>query len=662
MAMLKRSLNAAILLCSEYCVIPLGFYFECTNTKRLIHNNFNFVTSGLLRISLREEDVREYIEKKQKQLMEYSRNADFYKGFYDDLVIAEATKFNNALLRRKIKVGDYCIDKWQNNSLQYKECGAGDLAYAYQNIPDTDSRLKLVAGMDQVAEQTRGGAFVWTVVKNKLDTLSVSDKSLRRNIRAVFEKYYYAAYLEEYDADILENIFQLDHGEDFSLHGSGGVSNYGWFEEFLRCLKLERILEAPDNLIVELKYDTDFIVVLQKYLDICNDSLFNQRTDSIRRLTASELHNDLEFAQAVTCIKDKKSSMTLSDKRFIEFYRSDLKGKMQDSMKNDKIDVLIMIATDEEEKAILNNDDWDKIKLNDNVVNDKSFFTYYVKKEGGVVFALARAISFRESNTTMIGQYFYDHLRPRYIAMTGFCAGREGSVHLGDVVVPDIVYKYGEGKRTDDSQFLPETNSYTIDPHIKQQIERFPNEWIKTCKVIKPVDYEKERYEFLKCLNESLKDEIDPRNKWNSKDMPDIPTLIKEYEKKGWLNFNAGKIRISDEGMIEIPNTMTKDYWIGFQEHETKVVIGSMATGNDVQMQTNIFQELQKSYDRKTIAIDMESHGIGNLAQVNNIKYIIAKGVGDFAGTDKHFQNRYIEYACHCACRFLIEFFKHMNE
>lgn len=50
------------------------------------------------------------------------------------------------------------------------------------------------------------------------------------------------------------------------------------------------------------------------------------------------------------------------------------------------------------------------------------------------------------------------------------------------------------------------------------------------------------------------------------------------------------------------------------------------------------------------------------MSSFNGKQCLIAKGVGDYAQNNKAFDNRYIEYACHMACRFIIEFFNDLSE
>jgi len=101
---------------------------------------------------------------------------------------------------------------------------------------------------------------------------------------------------------------------------------------------------------------------------------------------------------------------------------------------------------------------------------------------------------------------------------------------------------------------------------------------------------------------------------------------------------------------------------ISSRNSQDSTKVGVLATGDDVQEWSGVFDELARNYDRKTIALDMEAHAIGAISAFNNIPFIIAKGVGDFAKNGKKFDNRYIEYACKMSCNFIISFFESLDE
>ncbi len=651
MKLLSKSLNASVLLCADYCIIPLGFYFESQNTKCLIQKNLEYIATGLLRISLREVDINEYVEKKQCQLMKFASDVTAYRDFYDTSVISQVSELRQAYINRDTPIGEYCVNRWMEQSYVFADDRSGDMSKAYKRINDKAELEKVFSGITEAVDQVREGAFVWRIIDSRIKELQVSNASFPRDLRRIFEKYYYQAYMEEYNADILENIFFLDRGLSFELESETRLANYGWYSTFLSTVGLDFVLDGPAFLIIELKKMPEFAIVNSYYSIICNDKQFARNNQSMTILTATYMMREAIFQENVQIAKKRANTIIINGaKKMITFGQEEIDDTKCGN--GYPVDVLILIATEEEEAAILKNDKWIE-----NTEKGDNGFTYFVREETKR-FALVRAGGMREGEMSAIGQHFIDVLHPTYIAMAGFCAGREGKVALGDVVVADILYRYGEGKETDTS-LLPEINSYRISAQLKQRIQRFGNDWIRTITLDKPIDYGKQKYEILRDISKlSPNSKIKPREKWDCNEYPDFPDILKEMLKKEWISNEGGVLQLLPKGSDEIQGLFHSEYWKGYQTKETSVVIGPMACGDNVEEKTNIFSSLADEYERKTVALDMESHSLGILSSNNGNKYIVAKGVGDYAGVEKKKQNRYIEYASAASCRFIIEFFK----
>lgn len=638
---LRRGLNASILLCKEYCFMPLGFYFECQNTKELILQSLEFIKEGFLRLCIRESDIKDYVEKKQGQLRQFANDIS-YHGFFDEEYLKQLIKINPILLHRNVRVGDYCVNKWIEQHTLFIENRKGDLYETYLGIKNISDIHKITSGIQRAAIEVENGAFIWDVIVQKYKEMNISDKSLYQNLRIYFEKYYYEAYLIEYQASILYDFFLIDQGLDFALKGEyKAITNYSWFNTFLNCLGLEELLDLSAERVVELKYLPQFIELYNLYENICNKEAFDDSNYSLRCILSEMIiNNEKNISDLSYKIKDITKSQLTKESRGLVL------------MENKKIDVLILVATEEEEKAILNIGGWESLTT-------KNGYTYFIKNEG-MTFALARAVDMRETKMSIVGQYFIDELQPRFLSMAGFCAGQVGKTSLGDIIVPHKVYRYGMGKNVSSDQKYQEIETFNIDPVWRQKVERFGEEWRKSYKIKKPVDYEYQRYKFMKTLSNEV-EEIVPSEAWKSEDMPDIPRVIKEFKEKGCITLNSGKIQLTEKGKNEIANELVEKYWNGYTESIPKTKVGVLATGDDVQEWSEIFDELSKKYDRKTIALDMEAHAIGCIAEFNKLPYIIAKGVGDYAQSNKSFDNRYIEYSCHTACCFIIEFFNSLK-
>lgn len=131
MVRLKRGLNASILLCEEYCFMPLGFYFECKNTRQLILQNLEFIESGLLRFCIREREIGEYVDKKQEQLRRFRNEISLYDSFFDAKYTKQLKEIMPIFLSRKTLIGEYCVNKWDQQHNIFIHERKGDMYNVY---------------------------------------------------------------------------------------------------------------------------------------------------------------------------------------------------------------------------------------------------------------------------------------------------------------------------------------------------------------------------------------------------------------------------------------------------------------------------------------------------------------------------------------------------
>ncbi len=96
---------------------------------------------------------------------------------------------------------------------------------------------------------------------------------------------------------------------------------------------------------------------------------------------------------------------------------------------------------------------------------------------------------------------------------------------------------------------------------------------------------------------------------------------------------------LTEKGRKSFNDELFHKYWNGYHETKSVTKVGVLATGSSVQQWSGIFNVLSTKYDRKTVAIDMEAAAIGFLGAFNQKKFLVAKGVADFAQDNKAFDN-----------------------
>jgi nucleoside phosphorylase len=76
----------------------------------------------------------------------------------------------------------------------------------------------------------------------------------------------------------------------------------------------------------------------------------------------------------------------------------------------------------------------------------------------------------------VIATKLISHYRPKYIAITGICAGVRGKVDIGDLLVADPCFDWGSGKWVRDTagdiKFRPAPYPWRLDPYLRTAIQK----------------------------------------------------------------------------------------------------------------------------------------------------------------------------------------------
>ena len=639
---LKKCVNAAILLCDEttYCIMPIGFWFESEYTRTLLKEYPDSIDSGFIRFSMREDNVREYIEKKREQyspFLSQEAHNKAYKRFFEEDAFTQFLELNPRLIDRKTKIGHRCADIWDSQHTVLISQNAGEFVQAYQSIKDIRERRKIAEEIRKVVLDPEK-PFVWGNVRQTIKELLIKDSVFTKELRVQFEKNYYIQYLEEYDAVIL-NDFYIDKGINFLIDfPKDAISNYLWFELYLEHINLKELLSIEDRKLVKIKKSRYWRILFEKYVVLCNSQRNNMFAHCLLDLEIGE-----ELEEAVSMIKE-----IIMDKGIITSGINNIHYNYKQRI----ADVLIMVATGDEEKAIKNCEDWISKKTEEG-------YEYFILEREGLTFALAKSIGMGGTNSATATQLFANHINPRFYAMAGFCAGRKNKVNLGDVFVPVKIYQYGSGKQLTETELLPEIEAFNLDPLWIQKIERFGNKWRESIDIDRPVTYESQIKTFIETLEKSGFNE-NIINIRNNSEIPDSASIIKDGCLKNYLTVENGYVTATKEGINHYKNIYALEYY-DYKDPELKIKMGALATGNQVQEWDQIFSKLERQYDRKTFALDMEGYAVADVAWIRHAPFIVAKGVGDFASGSKAFDNRYITYATVASFKFLIAFFESLE-
>jgi nucleoside phosphorylase len=649
MADMQIALNTAVLLCKEYCILPIGSYFESECTKRIILNNLEYYRDGLIVFAMREDEIEEYQIKKQDQYKGFINDVA-YSRYFDKSEIAESKelfRINTRSLRRTTKIGEYCLLRWNENLSLFIDNNGGMISNIYNldNRTPGENAINVASNFREKAKQIERGAFIWRTMSEELSKISQRDYDFERRARRLFQHSYFGAYIDEFGASILHDYLPFERNDLFMLKRKClSASNYKWFKEYLSCLNLDLILSCSGNKIIKIKRIPEFERLIKIYLEICNDDRFSNQTSFIRTAVSEIMLSEGSL------IKDLVNTVIAEITKM-----NDVKPTTYTINSKSIIDVLIIIATQDEENALLSINEWKKVKLRDEI-------DYFHTVMHNLSIALVRGTNMGQTSASIIGQAAIYELSPKYIAMVGFCAGQQGKVQLGDIVVADKVYNYEGGKRTGEKETLPVIDSFNLHLPWIQKVERFGDEWRKNYDIKSPPSYEMQKHTIISRINKYNNKPFNPWEIGTKEELPNLKEILTDMLNDGLLVYEDCDLKRTDKGTIELTKFLREYEWSG-SDNEPKTKIGAIATGAKVQQWSGIFNVLTEQYDRKTIALDMESYAIAELAETNKrLPWIIAKGVGDYAKDGKALNNSlFVPFGCITSFYFVIEFLSFIN-
>jgi nucleoside phosphorylase/DNA-binding NarL/FixJ family response regulator len=138
-------------------------------------------------------------------------------------------------------------------------------------------------------------------------------------------------------------------------------------------------------------------------------------------------------------------------------------------------DIAILTALEDEFDYMIkaSNLVWFKNTDDDNFV----YFTTKLKKNTKFVKIVAFTNNMMGmSNSAVLSTKLILKFKPKYIVMTGICAGIEGKTSKGDIIIPQYVFNYQEGDIKDE-KFTPSFKPKELNTRLHRMIEQSKNSY-----------------------------------------------------------------------------------------------------------------------------------------------------------------------------------------
>lgn len=247
---IKSALNAAVLLCEEYCIMPPGFAVEDEIAFELLGKEKELLQRRLIQFPMRESSLADFAEKKRS---EYSPMRGRYSGLFDDRRIEFLGKNAAGLIGRKSQIGQKIVSGWASAADSSRGLwGKVKLILP----PKTIELIRLVP--DQLAAE--GTAVTWEAISKSLPSGALAAK---RELRDSLQNIYFRQYCQEFGLYVLSKIpFMLN---TFGLRTSAAY-DFHLLSNFLDAFELkEFLLNGSGFLISEIKRNRGLTDLMDVY-------------------------------------------------------------------------------------------------------------------------------------------------------------------------------------------------------------------------------------------------------------------------------------------------------------------------------------------------------------------------------------------------------------
>jgi hypothetical protein len=256
-SVLCESLNVAILLCGDHCILPPFFLLQSNVVRKVADVKRIFILSGIVKIPLREAALGDFFEKKMSQ---YASVKHLYPGLYDSKGHTAVEKFGVSIIKRHASIGDEIASRWQagpDGNPSWQPLNSILAPSEIEELRDIPQRLK-----------ERGESVTWPGMRKHL-----SRAALRANfqINQILQLEYTRIYLEEFDATIITGA--PPKTTEFLLVSKNLSYDYRTFTGVLIALELwDVIRNMTDEEILDLRHKAGFLDFIAVFDDVCGSA------------------------------------------------------------------------------------------------------------------------------------------------------------------------------------------------------------------------------------------------------------------------------------------------------------------------------------------------------------------------------------------------------
>gem|GEM_PF-780455 len=421
---LSKSLNVAVLMTKDYCILPPAFIAQSHITQYAMQQKSDFLDAKLILFPLKESSLEHYFEKKQA---EYKYVKDSHFELYKKGGQTFIHKYADAIIFRKASMGTTIAENWLNipdESELWKPIILGEYKKA-------DSLRKIPTIL-----KDRGNSVTLEAVKK---LANIEHRNIDLAINQAIQHEYLKTYLEEYSTVIIEDIPPKPINLNYLIEVESIFYNYFLFTQVLGIFEIDKYIEnASASTIISIRRSVEFSDFIELIWEVCyffekknlvikyfrkiKQKIMGKNIEYPFRYNIWGLHNNQFkcFISLLGCILDENVNISC-DKDIFQQY-------------NEKKECILV-----KEKKIMN----DKVFIvhghNKEVRDDVELF---VRQIGLDPIILAERVS--EGKTVIEKIESYSDVHCAIVLYTGCDEGRlKGETKLNDRARQNVVFEHG---------------------------------------------------------------------------------------------------------------------------------------------------------------------------------------------------------------------------
>jgi hypothetical protein len=253
---LRRALNASVVLCEQYTVMPPGFFLECELAYQVVSQRTALINAGLIILPRRELSLERLIEKKR---IEYGSVRKKFEGLFDDKNLEIFSKSQPIFVKRKTKIGWEATKKWEDGPDDANRWNSLKSRLSGEAIENARRAPRILL--------ENGEALTWEALKPHLNEEVLFNQE---EIRLYLQRNYFTLYIDEFELVVLRDIPHIL--DEFFLPSLGAQYSFNYLSNALDVLRIGWLLDlvAPD--LVSFKSNFKFIRFIDCFVQLAEIS------------------------------------------------------------------------------------------------------------------------------------------------------------------------------------------------------------------------------------------------------------------------------------------------------------------------------------------------------------------------------------------------------